>query len=109
MKIEVGKSYKNREGNKATVLYQFTCGRFAVVVDTGDHRDQLYYVDQEGRCYNTHSDLISEWVEPKTYYVNVYAAGIILPALHKARAHADRHAAENRIACVKLTEGQYDD
>ena len=66
MKIEKGKFYRTRGGEKVEVLKIDADGRFPVIGCVGNKKPDCFTVD--GRWYdndeNDHNDLIAEWTEP---------------------------------------------
>jgi hypothetical protein len=71
MKLEVGKYYKNRVGNKCQILFQKFNMDF-VYIDL--KYESIWIVKlfgkHEGDCHSAY-DLISEWVEPVKHEVEV--------------------------------------
>jgi hypothetical protein len=118
MKIEVGKTYLTRDGQKARVICtdkKGKSGRSVVVLvleskDT-EHSITLY---SNGAVYTGETsdlDLVSEYKEPVKIvrYFNVYADGLFFD--YPTREHADGRANDERIACkrVEFTEGEFDE
>ena len=71
VKIEVGKSYRTRDGRKAVVLDKYTSDLpYPVLVLVGES-ESAYFYDEMGNCVAGESskwDLVAEWVdEPKTW------------------------------------------
>ena len=69
-----------------------------------------FFIDDEQNVY----DLIGPWAEPKLWYVNVFKDGSGKFYTSRKRADTDAllmkgYAPKERIACVKVTEGQFDD
>jgi predicted P-loop ATPase len=72
MKLEVGKYYKNQNGEKVKALDYTVGGRFIL---HNIEKGYLYTVDALGKTYaytDTIEDLISEWVEPVEHEVDVH-------------------------------------
>ncbi len=114
MKIEPGKFYKTRGGEKVHVL-----GRRED--DNEKYQFVGYIVGGETQSWDINGlvpsainmnlkDLIEEWVEPveHTFWVNVYPYVV---CAYESRKDADKDAEPDRVACVKVTceEGQWDD
>jgi hypothetical protein len=115
--IEAGKYYRTRGGTKAYVAGK---SPFPKTPETnmflGWEETQYDTVivnswTPNGRISNILAhrfDLISEWRDPISLerWANVYSDGVIY--CYPSKEQADKCAAENRIACIKLTgiEGQ---
>jgi len=120
VKLEVGKKYRMRNGG------------WCFVVDTCSSRTYPFLIYIHGLAgtasfteYGTPNqreeseyDIISEWKEPRTVYINVYDRhGLhITNCFYATRSMADEKSVEEingsslvkRIACIKVIEGTYD-
>jgi len=119
LKIEAGKYYKTRGGQKAFVAlrnpvkgveeeiwlgFVFEFGR--PVLRTWDTEDGLDNVNDTSRF-----DLIAEWVDPIIVWINVYP--VESGCNWRSREEADKYASCNRTGCIKINlaelQGRYDD
>lgn len=120
LKLEVGKWYRTRNGNKAFVSHKVIDGIEAVcpyggyVIDHHKHA-RLWCWFENGTDFSDNDlhefDLIEEWKEPLKgeCWVNVYSTETCVANSTKFRA--DDQAMKDRIARIKVswTEGQFDD
>lgn len=116
MEIKVGGVYNNRSGDKCTV-YKMHDEGFMYVNHT---YDETNWVNLDGCDIGMdQNDLVSEWSEPRTGYVNIYrvaetgkiASGSPQDTAEECEKKSEPiyNATFVRIACVKFTEGQFDD
>jgi len=118
LKIEAGKCYRTRSGQKAMVLFVHPANPRHAYVGWIEHDPDIYAWDCKGyvnsdMCGDP-DDLISEWKEPRKgeAWVNVYAEtdGAMCLFAHDSREEADGHSDdEERLACIgpiPWTEGQ---
>ena len=94
MEIKVGSFYKTKDGKKVMCV---------------DYDAPHYYfygnkIVSRDDCTN----VISEWTEPRTFYVNVYD-GLLEHYGYATKEEADLNAGNTRISCVKIKENQYDE
>ena len=121
LKIEAGKYYRTRFGEKAFVALRnpakgkgqevwlgFTFGK-----DGG--AESRRWSTEEGQYFDDRTcgfDLIAEWVEPVFVYVNLYPR-YIGSWVYMSRDAADRNANADRTGCVKVNltdwQGRWDD
>lgn len=105
--VEVGKSYRTRDGRKAEVT-EYREGDdfpYRVTIDGIHYGTVLPCGAVWGAQGRDCADLIAEWVEPPSVWLNLYKAQDnkrLEVAEHKTRESADRAAAEERLACVRL-------
>ena len=112
MKLEVGKKYKTDGGPVFIIIGQHPVSNLFLAA-CGDHA-YIYTFDEEGRGVNNGFNLTTEYKEPRVGYVNVYENVIgsfqTSITLYQTREEADMFAVNpSRAACIKITEGQFDD
>lgn len=114
LKIEAGKCYRTRDGEKAHVLgIRSDLVTYPVLgyID-GEPSNRVWTMSGRSDIHaENHFDLISEWKEPRKgeVWVNIYTTDQVTNHTHATREDAD-HAASygNRLACVRVpwVEGQ---
>lgn len=109
MKIEVGKEYKTRGGDTATVIYELSGNEklfpFVVCIKYSDGEEQVITVTRQGRTLKHEQsldDLVS--LAPKKIKVegwaNVIPSGVAI--LYGSKDDADACASKSRIACKRI-------
>ena len=109
--LEVGKKYVSANERVFEVIFE----RDGQYLATEINRDlSILIYNRAGTVdslYPPSYNLVSEYQEPQVSYVNVYRNLVEVP--HKTRELADAAAATqkdgDRIACIKITEGQFDE
>ena len=109
--LEVGKMYKTRNGRKIKLVDEAFAGTYFLGVLIEEPPIDLIsgWFRKDGTTYrgSMSSDLVSEWVEPKTVqgFLNVYDYGT---EFYGSRETADEFARTNLLACVPFnwTEGE---
>lgn len=106
-KIEMGKTYRTRDGREVRIYAVDGESRYPVhgayKTDTGHFRSWAWSIEgttQPGGCVAHYLDLIE--VKPRIrreVWVNVYPDGPGYPTKNEA----DRHAGIERLACIPLT------
>jgi hypothetical protein len=104
--LEVGKSYKVKNGKKADVVHKIDADTFVAVIDNFAYN---FHVD--GLDCNYGSSIVSEWPKKIVFdkWANIYpetvARGTIeITTLHSTKEQADHYATAGRIACVNIKE-----
>jgi len=102
-----------RNGTEVVLLCSDISGDYAlagtIIKDSGEK--ELYMWTKEGSFFADEDNMEESGLDlvnvPKTYHLNVYrGCHTIFP--YGDREQADRAAGTDRIACVKVTEGQFD-
>ena len=109
--LEVGKKYVSANERVFEVIFE----RDGQYLATEINRDlSILIYNRAGiveSLYPQSYSLVSEYKEPQVSYINVYRNLVGVP--HKTRELADAAAATqkdgDRIACIKITEGQFDE
>jgi len=111
LSLEVGKKYVAANERVFEVIFERD-GQY-LATEVGSGLSILIY-NSAGiveSLYPPRYRLVSEYKEPQVSYVNVYRNLVSMP--HMTRELADAAAATqkdgDRIACIKITEGQYDE
>ena len=101
MKIELGKRYRSGdcEGRVIAVDRNHRTYPIVFLIDTGS----ISFFTQEGLYKNTPGRYDLQEI-PKTYWVNVYPTG---DGVHHTRESADKCADRDRIARIKVMEGEF--
>jgi len=123
LKFEEGKAYRTRGGWKATVVKICPDARYPVTIwHDYDKSVSIGCVSHHlengkvsgGRGEDSSYDITSEWKELRVGYMNVYRYDkhglyLLVSIPHLTRKEADNNASPRRVACIKVTEGQFDD
>jgi hypothetical protein len=65
MKIEVGKFYKNLNGNKVSIIHKLNVAKYCFLgVISLEGTELVCYYDEDGTSYGTTNNIFSEWIEP---------------------------------------------
>lgn len=108
MKIDMMKQYRTRDGREAKVFMVDGGSKFPVIAAYKD-KDGRWWAQhymQDGRiheAYEDHRDLIE--IRPRikqTVWLNLYKHNSVDVQAYHNKNFADRCAADDRIACVKV-------
>jgi len=113
MKLKIGKQYKTRAGGRAVVVDYDAQADGYLAWHKSDER--IRYHNADGSDFGADGkqsphDLMSDWVEPRTGWINIFEIqdGQLATNSFITRQEAEDFAATytDRIACVQWTEGQ---
>lgn len=115
LKLEAGKTYLTRDGRKARVLCTDINGMYLVAValqDKNSTRENITGYMPNGSFWSnilqSDSDLVSEYHEPKYWWVNVYRLDPFIGSKCESKNQADmvaHHYKEYvRIALLKINQ-----
>lgn len=105
IKLEVGKYYRDAEGDKIYVAHKFKSGVFYGVVVESEFEcniDADANYGEDGTVSDEWPAIVSEWRDLVKVdgWVNVYVNGC---SFYSSKATADNMAMSTRIACVRVT------
>lgn len=102
MKIELGKRYRsdNRKGRVIAVDRNHLTHSVVFLIDDG----KISTFRADGGYYSFGESNLDLQEIPKTYWVNVYPTS---DGVHPTRESADKYADRDRIACIKVMEGEF--
>lgn len=113
MRLEAGKCYRTRDGQKALVIGLHPYRQSGAFVGCLERDVQILSWQEDGHYLSDGSsfkaDLVSEWQEPKMAWVNIYPLadngyGYTLNAsVWPSREKAARWRTPGCIACVQIT------
>lgn len=103
MKIEVGKRYKSGDKEGRVIAVDRNNSAYPVVFlqDDGD----VNYFTPSGMMWHSYAENSRNLREiPKTYWINVYPTGT---GVHSTKEEADKWKCSDRLARVKVKEGEF--
>lgn len=114
MKLEVGKTYRTKDGVKVRVVGEMKGGSFACIMEHDREEETVEEYFAGGRFYQDGDesmfDLVEEVKPKKVAYLNVYSDDDALFYSHTSRVHADIGSHNGRSACIRVEyeDGQFD-
>jgi hypothetical protein len=101
MKLEIGKTYTQRDGQKAMVFNIKRDIAYTVTVNTKTTHCLFADSGRGNRTHNlnNHFDILPE-TQTREVWVNVYSHGT---TANQSRKEANDNAASDRLACIPVT------